>query len=230
LQISIKEAILEIEMFQKINSSTFHMLANSGALKTFQKGVHVFRDREEVHTIYFIISGFVTLYKIDSLGEKKVIFVFGKNAMINEDIFQESTASISCEVQERAILLCFPKRLFLQAVEQDFELSKAVQNAMSLKIRRLYRQLKNTSNSLRVDKRIAAKLWKLANDYGKQQENGTLINLEISITYLSDMLASKRETVSRQVKLLAEKGLIIVQKGHFVIPDMKALSDYFKNE
>lgn len=226
----IQDAIMDIEMLQNINARTLLLLSTYGTVKTFPRGAYVYRDRETVHTIFFVSSGFVSLYKIDSLGEKKVIFVYGKNTMINEDIFQNSTASINCEVQEKAVLLCFPKHLFLKAVEQDFELSKAVMNSMSIKIRRLYRQLKNTSHSLHVDKRIAAKLWKLAKDYGIPDEKGVRITIDMSITYLAEMLASKRETVSRQIKILAEKGVVIVQKNRFIIPDLDGLSKYFKGE
>lgn len=227
-KISLKEAIQATSIFENANPSSLALLASGGMLTIYKKGQHIFRDREEVGMIYIVIHGAVTLYKIDSLGEKKVIFVYGKGALLNEVLFGDLRASVSCEIQENALVLCFPQKLFLQAMEQDFELTKAVMGELTIKIRRLYRQLKNTSNALRVDKRIAAKLWKLAKDYGKPEEDGVMIDLEISITYLSDMIAAKRETVSRQIKILTEKGLVIVKRNRFMIPDMEALSNYFK--
>ena len=55
-----------------------------------------------------------------------------------------------------------------------------------------------------------------------------MIDMNLSITYLADMLGSKRETVSRQVKRLTELGLINMEKNRITIPDMKKISEYFK--
>ena len=50
-------------------------------------------------------------------------------------------------------------------MKQDFKLTEVILYSMSKKIRRLYRQIKNTVPT-KMDKRVAAKLWKLSKDYG----------------------------------------------------------------
>lgn len=229
-QICLDHIFDTIEVFQDVNKSSIELLKSQSTLRAFKKGEQVFREKETVQTLYFVVSGLVALYKISSLGEKKIIFVYSKGQLLNEVIFQELAASVSCEVQENAVLLCIPRGVFLNAMEKDFKLTKAVIESMSIKIRRLYRQLKNTSNSLRGDKKIVAKLWKLSNDYGIPHPDGIMIGMELSITYLADMIGSKRETVSRQVKMLAEAGLIIMDKNHFIIPDQDKLREYFKSD
>ena len=86
----------------------------------------------------------------------------------------------------------------------DFELTKIVISSLSIKVRRLYRQLKN-STPIKVEKRVAAKLWKLSKDYGIEVEDGTVIDMNISITYLADMFGAPRETISRALKILQDK-------------------------
>ena len=97
-------------------------------------------------------------------------------------------------------------------------------------MRRLYRQLKNTTNATRGEKKMAAKLWKLARDYGKKEEVGVRISLKLTVTQLADMLGTKRETASRQLKVLVEQGLVRYDRNTFVIPDTDALNRYFKEE
>ncbi|AAK79478.1 CRP-like cAMP-binding protein [Clostridium acetobutylicum] len=224
----LKEAFKEVEVLQNVSLDTLKLLENYGSLKRIKKGEHIFRDKDQVSVIYIVIEGLAALYKINSVGEKKVIFVFGKGKMLNEVIFQEMFASVNCEVLEDALILCFSKNKLIKVMEKDFELTKAVMNSMAIKIRRLYRQLKNTTNSIRGDKKIAAKLWKLSGDYGIKVKEGTKINMELSITYLADMLGSKRETVSRQLKLLTEKNLVILKKNEFIIPNREKIKNYFK--
>lgn len=196
--------------------------------KRYEKGQHVFFDREENRSLYILVEGMASLYKLNSLGEKKVIFAFGPGNMLNEVMFQALPASISCEVREDSLVMVMPRDRFLYVMEKDRDLNKAVMDSLALRIRRLYRQLKNTTNALSGEKRLAAKLFKLARDNGVKTERGVLIDMSLSITYLADMLGSKRETVSRQVKRLTELKLICMEKNRIFVPDITELSNYFK--
>ena len=131
----------------------------------------------------------------------------GDNTVINDVIIDELPASINCEVFEDAEILCFKREAFIGLMNEDFELSIIIINSLALKVRRLYRQSKNTI-SIKVEKKLAAKLWKLSKDYGIEVEEGILINLNLSITYLADMLGIPRETISRALKILQKKSLL----------------------
>ncbi len=109
----------------------------------------------------------------------------------------------------------------------NFEFTQEVMFSMTNKIRRMYRQLKNTV-PLKVEKRVAAKLWKLAKDYGEYGKNGEVIKLNITVTYLSEMLGSSRETISRALKELKNKELIYYEGKKIIIKDRDKLSKFFK--
>lgn len=226
--IPIKQAIAVPEVLKDIKLSTMGELEKCGILLEMKSGQHLYRDKDEVNNVYFVISGMAAIYKNNNIGEKKIIFVYGKGSMLNELILQGLMESSSCEILKSGTILAFPKRRFIQLMEQDFRLNKAVLDSMALKIRRLYRQLKNTTNAMLGEKRLAAKLWKLARDYGRKTENGAILEMDITITYLADMMGSKRETVSRQLKKLTEKGLVSYKKNRFIIPDLERLNYYFK--
>lgn len=226
--ISIREACKVVEVFQDVKETTLKEIAATAALKTMKKGTHLFYDKEEVQTLYILISGRVSLYKVNSIGEKKVIFVYGVGKMLNEVMLQKQPASINCETLEESVVMALPRDAFWRMMEQDPTLNRAVIESMALKIRRLYRQLKNTTNALNGEKRVAAKLLKLSWDHGVKVPEGVRIDINLTMTYLAEMLGSKRETVSRQVKKLAEMDLVLVKKNKFIIPDQEKLSNYFK--
>ncbi len=225
---SISEALAPLEVFRQVTPNSITALSSCGTMRCLSKGEHLFLDKEPVEMVYIVVSGLVSLYKVNSHGEKKVIFILDQGKLINEVILQGLPASINCEAFDDAQIVCFDKTDFLRVMENDFALTKIVLDSLSIKVRQLYRQLKNTSNSVRGDKRIAAKLWKLSSDYGVLCEDGTKINLDLSITYLADMLGSKRETVSRQLKDLVRRGLIRMHDGKITIKDRDELSKYFK--
>ncbi|MBS6955868.1 MAG: Crp/Fnr family transcriptional regulator [Enterocloster asparagiformis] len=222
------EAVRRSALLCNASASGREELAAFGCLKKYQRGQHIFYDKEEVSSLYFLVEGMASLYKINSLGERKVIFAYGPGSPLNEEMLQNLPASVSCEAKEDSLVLAISRERLWKVMEREPALTRAVVQSMALKIRRLYRQLKNTTNALSGEKRLAAKLFKLGRDYGVKTGDGTLIDMNLSITYLADMLGSKRETVSRQAKKLTEFQLIRMEKNHVLIPDMEKLSEYFK--
>lgn len=121
------------------------------------------------------------------------------------------------------------KALF-EAIEKDSALALNTIDLYNLRMRRLYRQLKNSSGSVRLDKRIAAKLWKLSKDYPAPHPEGVAIDLKITTTFLAELIGASRESVSRNLKPLLKSGLVIQERGTFIIPDRSKLEFYFKKD
>lgn len=226
--LELQRALAVVEVLQQAAPASVEFLAGCAQVKQFKKGRHVFFDKDQIDFVYCMVSGKVALYKLNSSQNKKVIFIYGTGKLLNEVILQEAVTSVSCEVLEDSMLLVIPKAKFLYVMSQDFTLTKAVLDSMALKIRRLYRQLENTAYNFRGDKRIAAKLWKLSLDHGVLCEQGTEIDLDMTITYFSDLVGAKRETVSRQLRWLTERGLVIIKKNRFIIPDRSKLLTYIE--
>ncbi len=225
---SVQETFEKVKVFKNIRPSSLDEIASIASIKEIKKGDHLFHDKELVTSLYIIVDGMVSLYKMNSIGEKKVIFVYREGYMLNEVMLQDLPASINCEALENSRVLVLPREAFWRVMERDPALNRAVIESMALKIRRMYRQLKNTTNALNGEKRLAAKLLKLSWDYGIEEAQGVRIDMDLTITYLAEMLGSKRETVSRQVKKLTEMGLVIVKRNKFIIPDQHKLNNYFK--
>lgn len=217
----------EFSLFSQVSKNTIFKLNEICFVKELKKGEHLFRDKEVINSIYIIKSGKLALYKQSESAQKKVIFILGRDTIVNEVIIDDLPASINCEAFEKAEVLCFDKIKFLDIMKEDFELSKIIINSLAMKVRRLYRQGKN-SIPIKVEKRVAAKLWKLSRDYGIEMEEGTLIDLNITITYLADMFGAPRETISRALKILNNEGLIINKNKKIIVPDRDKLARFFK--
>ena len=140
--LNIKEYLHRIDIFKDRDESTLDFLALSAGVRSYIKNEHIFIDREEVGNFYFVIRGKAALYKLNSRHEKKVIFIYGSGAFLNEVMIQDKFASINCELLTDSSILIIPKSIMLLAMSRDFDLSKAVMDSMALKIRRLYHQMK----------------------------------------------------------------------------------------
>lgn len=224
----IRIACEKIKVFRQASPASLAAILSSIKLRKYRKKELIFRDKEQVTQFYFLVSGYISLYKISTTEEKKVVFLCSAGEMLNEAIIQNEVASIEAEALTDCEVLILSKKDLEQIMSYDYQLSRAVMESMAIKIRRLYHQLKNTPNSVRLDKQIAAKIWKLARDYGRERQGMTEIEFDITVSFLAEMVGSKRETVSRQVKLLIEQDLIRMEKRRIWVPDQEKLVKYVK--
>ncbi len=217
----------ELKIFNDIDPCILEMLEQKAFTFKLNKGKVLFYEKDKVDKIYIVLTGKVTMYRSSEEGQKRVIYILNNGEFINEVIFDNQPASITCEAFEDSYILYFNKNDLINIMSKDFKLTQIIINSMGRKIRRLYRQIKNTT-PIRMDKRLAAKLWKLSRDYGIEIEGGVLIDLNISITYLADMLGSTRETISRCINNFQKKGMIKFKDKKIIVVSPKQLSTYFR--
>lgn len=219
--------IEKLEIVKNVKEETKKELLKKGRLIKKKRRQLIFNEKDKVDKVYFVIEGNVSIFKINENGERKIIFILKQGEMIN-DIFTPNklTTSIGCESFEQSLILEYNLIDFIKIMENDFELTKNIIIYMERRTRRLYRQLKN-SVSIKIEKKLAAKLYKLSKEFGVKKGEWTLINIDLTITYLADMLGCKRETVSRSMKILQkEKVVNISDKKIFV--KQEDISLYFR--
>lgn len=217
-----------IEVFKNLSDETYEKLGKILRRRELNKKEVLFLEREVVERVYFIEEGKISLFKITESGERKIIFILRKGQMINDVLIDKNkTTTVSCKAFENSKLLECNSKDLLKVMEEDFQLTKNILSHIQNLNRRLYRQLKN-SVSIRMDKKLAAKLYRMGREFGINKDEWTLINADLTITYMADMLGCKRETLSRAMKVLQDKNLVKFENKKIYIKQDE-LSLYFKN-
>lgn len=217
-----------ITVFNNIKNESKIELEQKLTLLNIDKKSTLFYEKEFVEDVYFIQSGKVSIFKINENGERKVIFILKTGDMINEVCLdREKNTTFGCDIFEKSTILKCNSKDFIKIMEEDFSLTKNILLHSQNVNRRLYRQLKN-SVAIRLDKKLAAKLYRIGREFGEKEGDWTFIKANISITYIADMLGSKRESVSRAMKQLQDCGLVKIENKKIYIKK-EGLSEYFKN-
>jgi len=199
--------INEIEAFSDLTEECINKICSIANRKVFKKGEILFLEKDKTNKFYAVLSGSVSMYRLSSNGQKRVFFLLDKGNLVNEVVFDDKPVSVVCEAFESTVVAEFSKDDFLKIMESDFKLTMNILKSIGHKQRRLYRQLKNTL-PIGIEKRLAAKLWKLSKDHGIKIDEWTCIEKGITITYLSYMLGTSRETISRSIKVLTEMNAV----------------------
>lgn len=190
----------------------------------------LFTEGDVLDYIYMVESGQYAMFKVSSSGDQRVIFTLGPGEILNYPERRPYPISIACRVIRGGVVYKLEQKALFEAIEKDPALALNTIDLYNLRMRRLYRQLKNSSGSVRLDKRIAAKLWKLSKDYPSPHPEGVAIDLKITTTFLAELIGASRESVSRNLKPLLKSGLVIQERGTFIIPDRSKLEFYFKKD
>lgn len=220
--------IEKIEVFEGILKNSINEIKNNSDIIELKKNKALYSDRQVLDYVYFLVSGNVSLVKSNENGENKVIFLLSSGTMINEPLMRKNSSGIECWGFEDAKILRISLKTFDKIMSKDYILARNCMLFMEKRIRRLYRQLKN-STSANIEKKLAAKLYRLGTQYGIEspENNFILINLNLTVTYIAKMLGYQRETVSRSIKLLNEKNIIFQKDKKFYV-DMEKARQFFK--
>lgn len=220
--------IRKVQAFSSLSDETISKISKIAVDVTLKKGETLFWEKDQVDAVYALISGKTAMLRYSGSGQKRIFFILNEGALINEVAFDNLPVSVVCEAFENAHLLRMPKLLFLEIMREDFDLTYNVMCSMGKKQRRLYRQLKNTV-PIKVDKKLAAKLWKLSKDYGVTNGQWIRIDLKMSVTNLSYLMGSSRETISRALNKLIDLGIVKWDKKQILVKE-KEILEYYRSE
>ena len=225
-----KNPLPGLALFQGVKPDTLEWLFKEGRTEHFPRGSIMIRAKEPLKSVYIQVSGKSIVYNLTHLGKRKIIFIFGPGALLNEHVLNFHDSSLFCETIETSLVFILPAAKLLAAMERDFSLTKAILEAQERKLWRMGHQLKNTMGSIYMERKLAAKLWKLSRDFGKVTPEGIEIDIRLTITFLADMLGAPRETTSRVCKKLVGQGLIVIEKKKILITDMERMASFHKKD
>lgn len=212
-----KNELYDYRFFRNVTPETVEKIWREGSIKQFSKGHILMSARTDIHQVYIQLSGKSMVYNLTHTGKRKIIFVYGEGVLLNEHILNAHSSSLFCETIEPSRIFAVPIHFFLKCMEEDFSLTRAVLEMQENRLWRMGHQLKNTLGSIYMEQKLAAKLWKLAKDFGIQTLDGIEIDLSMSVTMLADMLGASRETTSRLCGTLVALGLLKVNKKRITI-------------
>ncbi len=223
-----KNLLKDLNFLRGVKEETLEKMWNLGRVEDYNKHNVLFQSRKINDSIYISLSGKCFIYSLSPDGNRKIIFIFGNGVLLNDHIMDSQAPSLYCETMEKCKVFVIPKSKFLNLLEMDFTLVQAVLGIQEWKMRRMGHQLKNTSGRIFMERRLAAKLWKLSRDFGLETQNGIEIDLNLSITFLSDMMGAPRETTSRLCKTLIDNGLIQINKKRITILNPEKMCILYK--
>ncbi len=211
-------------LYNDLKKETQQMI-NSSPIVKLKKNDYLFRIREEVTSIYILISGYLLIQRESEHHGIRSIFILN-DELINEVILDNKSASVNALALTDIEVIKINREEYIECMNNDSIFNTYTYTSMAKKIRRLYHQVETSTKVTLLSHQVASKLWKFGRDYGIEKGEYIEIPFEIRITLLASFVGSNRETVSRILKRMMQEKIISIDKGICKIYDMNLLKNY----
>lgn len=120
------QELCQFSLFENVKRETIERLWQAGTVKEFPKGQVIMHAKTQVGQVYIQVTGKSMIYNLTHTGKRKIIFIFGSGALLNENISNFHAAAQFCETIEKSRIFVIPVADFMGCMEADFALTKAV--------------------------------------------------------------------------------------------------------
>lgn len=218
--------INSLQLFSGLSKDNLNSILQHGQIREFNKGKLLFLEGEQANRLYIILKGWVKIFKGTASGEETILQMLSSGDSIMESaVFLNTSFPVSAQIAEDAVLLSIPAPVIREQVKNNNELALNLLASMSYRSQGLIRQIEN-ARLKSADERTGWFLLKLMLEQGS-------ISKQVELPYDKSLIASyldmKRETFSRSLKRLKEKGFKI-ENDTIIVPDLGSLCGFCEPE
>ena len=224
MQSDIHTLLRQIPLFAGFGGDVLQRLGARSVLRTYSAGHLLFSTGEPCRGLYIVESGRVRIYRTSPTGREQVLHVEGPGRPVAElPLFDGGAYPASAVTEIESRLAFVPRPEFEALYRANPDVADAVIRELGKRLRHLV-HVTETLAFRDVAARLASFLAQYAELHGQQTDDGVELVLDRTREELSQELGTARESVSRALKQLAEKGLIqTLARKRMRIPDVAKL-------
>ena len=196
-----------------------------------KKGQGLFSIGDTADTFFYVVEGWIKLYRLNREGEESVIHVIAPGETFAEAAVFGSHRKypVNAQYVEDSVLLAIPRSSFIERITANPEMALHILGAVSARQRYLIQQIEQLTVK-DAPQRIGTFLLHLCQTDQASAVNGQVtVDLPYDKTLISRRLNIQPETFSRALKKLESCG--VKAEGHKVmIGDLNKLANFCEVE
>lgn len=220
---SIANALKKTTLFSGMNDESVAAFIRKSPSRHYAKGTEIFAMGDPAASFFYIVEGWIKLYRLTREGEEAIINVFAPGETFAEAaVFgPQQRYPVNAQAVEDCTLLEIPRSLFVEMIRADSEMALSILGAIAGKQRYLIQQIEQLTVR-EAPQRIGTFLLRLC-------PPGSARDVEVALPYDKSLIARRLnlqpETFSRALKKLEPHGVTL--KGRVaVIADTEQLEAF----
>lgn len=215
---STLEQLRQIPLFQHLDDEELSRIARAAREKSYPKGSVILFEDDPGDALYVVLRGDVKVVLIGEDGREVILSILGTGDFFGEmALLDNQPRSAHVIAMQDANLMVLHRDDFQSCLQEHPRIALGLLHALSRRLRRADDKIGGLV-LLDVNGRVARLLLELADEH-----DGVQIPRKVTHHTIAQMIGSSRETVSRTMRELADRGLIAVHRKLIVIQDRAEL-------
>lgn len=213
------------QLFEDLSEEELESLSRITPYKRFKAGDVIYHMEDPADALYFIREGMVKISMYFPNGKEMILALFGKYDAFGELLLLPSERRPNqAEAVMDTTLIVLPEDDFQRLITQQPKIAMKFIQVMSTNLWQAQTRFAEVG-AFDAPGRLANLLLRLAHDFGKEGDRGTVIDLNLTQQDLSKMIGATRETVSHCLARLLEYGAVRRRRAPIAV-DMKKLQQF----
>ena len=215
---SVSDILRKVPLFSQLAPSELERVVEIARERTYPRNSVILFEDDPGDALYVVAQGQVKVVLIGEDGREVILSVMGEGEFFGEmALVDDEPRSAHVIAMEDSTLLVLRREDFQGLLAQTPGIALALLRELSRRLRRVDEKV-GSLVLLDVNGRVAQLLLDLADEAGSEH-----ITRRLTHHTIAQMIGSSRETVSRTMRELVEKGSIEVSRREIVIRDRAAL-------
>jgi CRP/FNR family transcriptional regulator len=216
------DQIRKVPLFSTLTDEEFNALQHIFILRSYRRNQVIFMEEETGNYMYLVLTGKVKVAKSSSSGRETILAIHKAGDFFGEmSLLDGKTAPATVSAMEDSKIISVSGTDFHKYLMHNEKVLLQIIDVLCARLRQVW-QTQSLSSS-KAEARIRMGIYDLAKRHGVQDAHGTIIDLKITHQELAEMVGTSRETVTRVIARLREKGVIEVDHRRMTLLNPQAL-------
>jgi CRP-like cAMP-binding protein len=195
-------------LFCGLPSDELARLAAVARQRTFRRDEVIFHQGDAGTSLFVIVEGTVKVIEDTDPGGETILAILGPGDCFGElSLFDEEPRSARIETLERVVTIAVARDAFLDFALGNRVVTQHLFCALAHMVRRLTDMVGDLT-TLDVEGRLARKLLRLAEEYGREVDGAIEIQLSVTHEELAAMIGAVRPSVNKLIVGWESRGII----------------------
>ena len=207
------DLLATVPIFSALSANVLDELLSRMTKRSYQKNNMILMEDEFGDTFFIIAGGSIKITRVSEDGREVILAMLGEGEFFGEmSLLDGETRSANAIAIEESKVLILKRHEFLLFLERFPKIAISLLTEMAGRIRKSDQQIESLSLS-DAEHRIGITLIRMAEELGTIRQGKVEISNLPYQQDIANMAGTSRETVSRMMKILEEKGFI-KRSGH----------------
>jgi len=218
---ALEHSIEVAELFRGIDAQEIALLAGRARVSDYARGEMIFRRGERPAGLLVVVEGVLKVAVRGANGEHKIIALVEEGGVCASALaFLDRPSALEASALTPATVVAIPAGAVFEAMQRDTELARRVVEHLSHRVLSLVDEIEGITLR-RGLQRLAHYVESLARERGP---GAHAVRLPSTKTLIAAQLGVAKETLSRLLHELAEKGVVNVSRRELYILDRAQLA------